>query len=557
MTKVKRITSLFVAVVMLVAISCTSIVFAASNTQHTITINYENSGHTYTAYQVFKGDYVDKDGKKVLSNIKWGDGVNSTDLLAALKADETIGSDFADADTAEDVAKILAGYENNGSKIKAFATVAGKYTTTAAGESTEGSLTSGKYPYTITVTGDGYYLVADTGEVSETGERTEYILEVVGDVAVDAKADTITIVKKILADNEKKVDTTNGDIGDTVTFELTSKVPDLSSYTTYVYNAKDTLSKGLAFNENSVTITIGGNKLNAEDYVVTSDKKDNGETKLSIKIKNLVGYNKGAEIVINYTATITKDAIVGTTGNPNEVYLEYSNNPYDDSVNSKTPKDYTITYTTGLELIKVDENGNRLTGAEFTIEGAGDALNIVKIVKEEYVEDENGTYYKLVNGSYTTTAPTEDTNINYATPVVKYKKVTKVTWNDQEGNGEAEVNAVATVGQDGVVRFDGLGAGTYTITETKTPEGYNTIAPITVKIEFVGEEEVANGEVKATWKYTVNGATDDNTIEVVNKSGATLPSTGGIGTTIFYIVGGVLVAGAAAAIVIIVKRVKK
>lgn len=557
MTKVKRITSLFVAVVMLVAISCTSIVFAASNTQHTITINYENSGHTYTAYQVFKGDYVEKDGKKVLSNIKWGEGVNSTDLLAALKADETIGSDFTDADTAEAVAKILAGYENKGSKIKAFATVAGKYVTTAAGTSTEGSLTGGKYPYTITVTGDGYYLVADTGEVSETGERTEYILEVVGDVAVDAKADTITIVKKILADEDKKVDTTNGDIGDTVPFVLTSKVPDLSGYTTYVYNAKDTLSKGLDFNENSVTITIDSNTLDEEDYVVTSDKKDNGETKLSIKIKNLVGYNKGDEIVIKYTATITKDAIVGTTGNPNEVYLEYSNNPYDASVNGKTPKDYTITYTTGLELIKVNENGKRLTGAEFTIEGTGDALNIVKIVKEEYVEDENGTYYKLGNGSYTTIAPTEESNLNYVNPEVKYKKVTKVTWNDQEGNGEVEVNAVATVGQDGVVRFDGLGAGTYTITETKTPEGYNTIAPITVKIEFVGEEEVANGEMKATWKYTVNGATDDNTIEVVNKSGATLPSTGGIGTTIFYIVGGVLVAGAAAAIVIIVKRVKK
>ena len=378
-------------------------------------------------------------------------------------------------------------------------------------------------------------------------------------------------MEKKIIEGEQKVDANNGSIGDVVNYQLTSKVPNMDGYNKYFFVIHDTLSNGLAFDKSSVVVKIGGVTLETTAYEVITTGLNDGCT-FEIVLKEFIQYKEQAEedIIITYSAVIDEDAVIGNTGNPNTVHLEYSNNPNvdytgstenpdkpaTDEVTGETPDDYTITYVTGIELIKVNNEEQRLTGAEFKIEGT--KLNKVKVVTETFTEDTTGTYYKLTNGAYTETDPTDDTNQNYVSETVKYKKTETVTWNTETVN----VSATATVGEDGVLRFDGLAEGEYTITEIKAPAGYNLLkAPITVVITCEEPEEVSAITDVKVWEYTTTGAvTTEETvaedgrvhITVENQAGSVLPETGGIGTTIFYIAGAVLVL--AAVVLLVTKR---
>lgn len=560
MKKMRKILSLMLTMIMVFTMSAN--VFAAEDTKHTITITNTKSGHTYEAYQIFKGD-LNSTGK-ILSNIEWGDGVKSTELLAALKEDTKLTTNFAEAATAEDVAAVVAKLDSEA--LDAFAAVVGKYLGAVAGTSTENSS-----QYTIQVTGDGYYFVKDKdNSVSNAGDAyTKYILKVVGDVTVAAKADAPSLDKKI-KEGEKKVDANNGSVGDVVQYELTSKVPNMDGYKKYFFIVHDTMSSGLTFN-NDVAVKVGDQTLTKDtDYTVTTSSVNEG-TAIEIVLKNFIQYKDqaGKAITITYSATINENAVIGDVGNPNTAHLEYSNNPNvtpsgedkpgegEKDVTGETPKDIVITYVTGIELVKTDKEGKRLTGAEFKIEGT--KLNKVKVIKETFTEDVNGTYYLLKDGTYTETVPEDETADKYADTTKKYIKEEKVEWITKT----EEVSVTATVGDDGVLRFEGLGEGTYEITEIKAPDGYNLLkSPITVVITCTEPTEVNTAADKATWKYTLSDAMStegDVTAEggkikltVVNQSGAELPETGGIGTTIFYVVGAILVIGAA--VVLITRR---
>lgn len=555
----KKLASLLLAMLMAFAMATTA--FATNTNAHTITITNEKSGHTYTAYQVFAGDI--SDGK--LTNIVWGSGVNGDDLLTALKALES--SPYASCEDAEDVADVLARFVDNSEQLDAFAKVAGEHLLAAAGTSAEDAS-----PYTISVKGDGYYLVKDTGTIGSNDAATKYILKVVGDVKVKAKADAPTLEKNIV-EGEKRVDANNASIGDTVMFELTSKVPEMDGYEKYFYVVHDTLSAGLEFNKDSVEVKIGSTTLEASQYDVITENLTDGCT-FEIVLKDFIGYKAqaGEVITITYTATVGKAAVIGNTGNPNEAHLQYSNNPNvtpsGDSSNpdkpgpgdadliGETTKDTTLTYVSGIELIKVDENRNRLMGAEFTI--TGEKINKVKTIREVFAGSADGTYYKLKNGTYTETVSTDETKDQYADTNTTYVKTEEVVWNTDTEN----VSAKAVVGDDGVLRFDGLAEGTYIITELKAPDGYNMLKnPITVVITCEEPETVSTVNDTAVWKYSLSGAvTASETvaadgrvqITVENKSGATLPSTGGMGTTLLYVIGSVLVVGAA--VLLIVKK---
>ena len=535
MKTVKRALALVLALTLLLAMNAT--VFAADDT-YTITISGDNvvAGHTYEAYQIFKGDLAEKDSKTILSNITWGNGITEAGKTALGNAAEKAET-LKTADDAAAFAKAVALYLQNP-------------TTSVDG--------TGKY--TISGLKAGYYLVKDT-QAPADDFYSAYIMEVVSNVEAEPKGDKPTVDKNIKDDGETtKVN--EASIGDTINYEVTSKVPDMTGYTKYFFVLNDTMSKGLTFN-NDVAVTIGGTTLGANKYTVAYNTDTTVITTIEIVIKNFINYTKGDAILVTYSATLNQDASLDpVAGNPNKVQLTYSNNPNVDgngdpqnpdkpgegAPTGKTPESETKTYVTGIKLTKVDgaDHNKMLTGAKFKIEGNG--VKVVLVNKEVYEETSDGTYYMLKTGTYTETAPIDETASSYDSTTTKYKKVTAVT----KDTVNTKVNATGYVDEKGVLTFEGLGEGTYTIKEIVAPNGYNLLkAPIKVEIK-------ANATfAKCEWTVTADGkpVTADNNLYaflIENKSGAELPSTGGIGTTVFYVLGGLLVV--CAGVLLITKR---
>jgi len=272
-------------------------------------------------------------------------------------------------------------------------------------------------------------------------------------------------------------------------------------------------------------------------------------------------------IVVTYTAVVNDDANFTSTGNKNEVVFDYSNDPnhdYDgdepdgDDVVGTTPKDETTTYLTNIEITKTGDGGTiaALAGAEFEI--TSNDYNVTLVTGEKFEAstytagtgetEVAGTWYKLKDGSYTKTAPTATTGSSYDSTEITYKKISFQKTNTTPGNTK-KVTVIS--GEDGKIKLEGLKPGTYTIKETKAPSGYNNdTTEHVIKIDW----DATNKKMKlnttdsdSTASFTDNTATANITID--NKGGTTLPSTGGIGTTIFYVVGAILVIGAGVVLV--------
>ena len=544
----------------------TSGAMADSTAEHVITIENEKDGHVYEAFQVFSGDWSTEgsgtDEKNILANVAWGSGVDGVSLLAELKTDDVLGELFAEAGSAADAALCLeaAGKTASGDRmLDRFAELAWKHhTETAAGRSTENSS-----PYRITVTGDGYYLIKDkdpaSGNWPEGDAASRYMLQVVGNVTVTAKADAPTLEKKILeaaGGKDSEVDANRAGIGDTVRYQLKSGVPAMDGYEKYFFIVHDTLSAGLTFDKTSVRISIGGNTVGTSDYEVVTENTEDGCT-FEIVFRDFLNRHRedaGKEILITYSAVVNEHAKIGAAGNENEAQLEYSNNPNvtpqgtdrpsdQDNVTGKTPKDLVLTYVSGIRLTKVDgaDSTKKLTGAQFTLTGT--SLNRV-IVSTSFAEAADGTWYRLKDGTYTEEAPVEGKTADlYEDTEKKYGKVTDTI------RDTSEVTATGIVDDSGVLTFRGLGAGTYEIREILAPTGYNLLKdPIKVTLAAQVPEEVSAKTDEAVWKYTLEeGKTEaeilaDGTpaeqgiaaLEVKNEKGAILPSAGGRGTAMFY-----------------------
>lgn len=552
--------------------------YAGETDSYVITVNEATQGYEYKVYQIFKGDVAIKDGKNVLSNIDWATGFNSADFLTQLKAaeefktvaPETEGdpktSVFAKATTAKEVAEILKGITGvTPEQMAAFARIA------KANIGTVAPVTNSAYDatdkvYPINVTGSGYYLVEETAipEGDPAGQEEVYsrfMLNVVGPADVTPKRDMPTLDKEITAPNPKDEGKANAvNIGDTVSYKLTSDMPDMTGYEKYYYVMNDTLSEGLTFKADSVVVKIGDTTLTAaKDYEVQIQTAAAPYT-FQIVFKDFVNRTeaKNTPITVTYDAVLNEKADTSTAGNLNTANLTYSNNPNkhyegtpptsdepgDGEPTGKTPNRQTKTYSANVELLKVDEGGNKLTGAKFKIEGEGKKIILInQTAYEKYTgTDTTGIYYMLKAGTFTETAPDPDTKTLYDNDGVdKYKKVTGVTSSTQKDNicTEAYVNA------NGVLTFNGLGAGDYTITELIAPDGYNKLEQ---PIEFTltdGDHTFANGPA---WTVSGGGATmnaDKVTVNlsIENKAGSILPSTGGIGTKLFFIFGAVMAIG--------------
>ena len=508
MKHIKKLASLLLVLVMVFALATTAF---AEETPYSITINNSTAGHTYEAYQIFTGDLATNEaGNKVLSNIVWGSGVSEAGQTA-------LGDAAAKAETLKTEAD-----------AKAFAKAVAPYLTTAAGSAN--TVTDGKY--VISGLAAGYYLVKDQ-DGSLTGDNdsyTEYIIRVVGDVTATPKSDVPEVQKKVKDINDSTdttktdwQDSADYDIGDSIPFQLKATLADnVSSYTTYKVVFHDTLSKGLTYN-NDAKVYIDGTETNG--FTVTATVNADGTTTLTVSCDDVkaLGAGNSSVITVEYTAKLNENAVLGSAGNPNEVYLEYSNNPNKSEEGNNetgvTPKDVAIVFTYKTIINKVDSENKPLTGAAFKLE---------KLIKGKDGAADTWTTVKEFTVDETTTSFT----------------------------------------------FSGLDDGQYKLTETKTPAGYNTIDPIYFVIEATHDETAdaptlktlnayltdANGNKQTEMKDgesvnidlgTVDLTAGSITTTVVNKSGSELPSTGGIGTTIFYVLGGVLVL---AAVVLLVTK---
>lgn len=547
MSKIKKMLGVLMAAMLCFALTPMT-AFAAGD--KTLTIDGAN-GHTYKVYQVLTGDVsalASNHGENAtagkLANVKLGESVKDDTTIKAIEEAILDPDDSSKMRTGEALGNALWGFINPNKAVK---TVNG-----------EGSV---DVP-------EGYYLVKDdTNVAGQNDYASRYVVAVVGNVTVKPKGDKPELNKEIadtdanapIADTGNKVDTAA--IGDVIEFRLTSKVPNMAGYEYYYYTVTDTMSEGLTF-QNDVKVTIGG-----EDYTdVTVESTDaNVDPKvITISVNDLKkNAREGQDIVITYSAAINENAKIGIDPNTNTAKLSYSNNPNESSQydsegkprvpEGETPDSTTKTYVTQLALNKVDQDGNVLQGAEFELEGTN--LNTVKLTSAEtYVASDEGEWYKLTDGTYTTEAPTDETASSYASTDTKYKLSTALTAATGVGANKAIKGFVDPNGQ---LVFTGLNAGSYTLTETTTPVGYNTWDPINFNITAAfdadnnkiiwGVEKTDNVILKADPSGASLGVFE---ITVKNVSGLMLPSTGGIGTTIFYIVGGILVVGAIAFLIV-------
>ena len=554
MKQIKKIVSIMLSLAMVFAMSATAFAGEQSEPSGTPT----SVTHTYEIYQIFTGDYAKVGEKDVLSNIKWG--VNGT------------GEEGKKVDT-----KILDALENvteSSSDTDQLAVIQ-KYANLNSTPIKTGSQTTyaGLTP--------GYYLVKDKdGSLSGNVAYTLYVVQVVNDtLTFTPKADIPTTDKKIIEGNDK-VSTNEASIGDEVNYEITGTMPsNIADYKTYYYMFTDTLSKGLTYKNDSIKVTVNGEDVTKYFYKGVGKYDETAGTTIEVGILDLKALSlltdpavgtitKETKVVLTYTATLNENAVIAGDGNPNDVKLSYSNNPNNSGNGSttppenpnkptpshptgETPKVEVVTYTTELTILKTDEDNKFLPGVEFTLTGKG--VNIVLVTEETFTVATDGEYWKLKDGTYTKKPPiTEDTETvsnnvaDYDSTDTKYTKTTSVV---AKGNGKTETDVVGTVQADGTVTFKGLGAGEYTITETKTLPGYNTIDPITFTLTF----DATKSPMFASNNDKVTVGTDNMLdTSIVNQKGSLLPSTGGIGTTIFYIIGGILVVGAA--ILLITKK---
>lgn len=488
MKKAKKILGLLLAMVMMMSVAITAM---AKGETYSITINNSAEGHTYEAYQIFTGDLSTNEADaKVLSNIVWGSGVSEAGKTA-------LGDAAAKAETLKTEAD-----------AKAFAKEVAPYLTTAAGSAS--TVTDGNY--VISGLAAGYYLVKDQ-DGSLTGDNdsyTEYIIKVVSDTTATPKSDKPKVEKKVKDTNDSTgvtsdwQDSADYDIDDSVPFQLKATLANnVSSYTTYKVVFHDTLSKGLNYS-NDAKVYIDGEE--TDGFTVTATVNADGTTTLTVSCDDVkaLGAGNSSVITVEYTATLNENAVLGSAGNLNKVYLEYSNNPNKSGAGNNetgnTPEDVVIVFTYKTIINKVDGEGQPLTGAEFTLEKYNNETGIWEAIA--VVKSDNGTTFT----------------------------------------------------------FSGLDDGKYRLTETTTPAGYNTIDPI--EFTITAEHEVLSDNPALT---SLSGnATDDKitfgsdvtegslSANVVNKAGSTLPETGGMGTTIFYVLGAILVLGAA--IMLIAKK---
>ncbi len=529
----KKIMALVIAMVMVLAMTIPAMAETVTN----------NTDHPYAAYQIFSGTQTETAGDTKLGDIEWGSGINGTAFLAALQADsrfnvgDPVANAFADCETALAVAEVLGEYADNSDFAKAFANVANA-------NKTGSGIPLAADAATITLD-PGYYLFVDTSDpLDDNDAYNSALLQITnkdGGLTIEKKYDVPSLDKDITKVNETAVEVEAADvnIGDTVQYTLTGTLPaNYADYETYKYVFHDTISKGQAIDFESFKVTLdtatGTDITSLFTNSLTADTDGSAETTFTLTcndLKSNTNITKDNKIIVTYTATITADAEIGATGNSNTGSLEYSNNPNQTGsgtpTTSETPEDENLVFTYDLNPTKIDGDDTTTT------------LKDAQFVLKATSGDHNGKYAQI------------DAETKKLTGWLDTKP-TKLDTAPTTGN-----TGVLVSGADGQFEVYGLDAGTYELEEIKAPEGYNLLTaavPLTITATVDDTEET--GPSLESLTITVDGVTSEDLkatgilpVTIENNSGTELPSTGGIGTTIFYIIGAILVIGAGVVLV--------
>ncbi|MDU5850493.1 MAG: SpaH/EbpB family LPXTG-anchored major pilin [Bifidobacterium bifidum] len=515
----KKVFAAAAAIATVFGLAATTVATAnAAGGNATLTVSTKDAkfaGKTVNAYKMFSAT-VSSDGGAVSHTLNdawkpfFKNSVGLTDVTDANvndKANDYV-SKLKDSALTAFAAKASNWAQNTANSITADATAT----------VSKIAATDGKYTATFTGLDYGYYVVAVPGAtVADTNSQYAALVRVHSTtVSVDIKGALPTVDKKVQVDGTGK-DATDAKIGDTLKFTLTSTIPDMSAYSTYTFNFKDTLSKGLTFGQvTSVKVEGANSPLTVNtDYTVTTPTASNNNT-LTVAMKDFKTkqqVNAGKKITVTYTATLNKDAVVGGAGNVNSATIQYSNNPSTNGTGESEPSKVRV-FTYGFTVDKYTgdqytDAATRLAGAKFTLAPKnGDPMSFVQV------------------------------NAGSATANAVYR-VAKA--------GETGTTTITTP-ENGKVDFQGLKNGEYTLTETEAPAGYNKLASaIGVKVDG-RNDGTDNTDATVTITYNNdNGSVygehaSNGVIPVRNKSGVTLPGTGGMGTIAFTVIGVLVIA---------------
>lgn len=531
----KKVIKKLLAALLAVAMVCAMAIPAfAENSEGDV-----DSHHTYSAFQIFKGDVEGNNIKDFkISNVDWGSNIinNSDDFLNKLREADHIGPLFTNAKSAQEVLAVISQWHDSDDYSIAFARFVCHYLYSNDANPTY-VVRAGSNALTIPEAKAGYYLFVDTTDFSKDDSYHSYnsflLMVTKGNwnVPITPKAEKPTVEKKVY-DNPDGTSTggfgSSADhaINEKFQFQLTATLPDSTNraydyYDKYSVIFHDTLSDGITYDKDdeldSVVIKSNVNTYNITDsskYTIdTTDLESQNSFVVNIDVKACAkdaGFdlNDGATITVTYTAHLNDKAYVntagGSTSNINKVYLTYSNNPKDESSIGKTPEStpvYVYTYQLNNTKHQDTEKGPALEGACF------------RLYSDEACTDQSEVQLYQKDGFYY--------------PI-----------KDVLGKEAVEMKSAA----NGTFNVKGLDAGTYYLKEITPPDGYSACKeiPVTIKADHSRNDQV-----------NLEGSNLTNDIVNIKAGGITLPSTGGIGTTLFYVVGGGLMV---AAIVLLVTK---
>lgn len=531
----KKVIKKLLAALLAVAMVCAMAIPAfAENSEGDV-----DSHHTYSAFQIFKGDVEGNNIKDFkISNVDWGSNIinNSDDFLNKLREADHIGPLFTNAKSAQEVLAVISQWHDSDDYSIAFARFVCHYLYSNDANPTY-VVRAGSNALTIPEAKAGYYLFVDTTDFSKDDSYHSYnsflLMVTKGNwnVPITPKAEKPTVEKKVY-DNPDGTSTggfgSSADhaINEKFQFQLTATLPDSTNraydyYDKYSVIFHDTLSDGITYDKDdeldSVVIKSNGNTYNITDsskYTIdTTALESQNSFVVNIDVKACAkdaGFdlNDGATITVTYTAHLNDKAYVntagGSTSNINKVYLTYSNNPKDESSIGKTPEStpvYVYTYQLNNTKHQDTEKGPALEGACF------------RLYSDEACTDQSEVQLYQKDGFYY--------------PI-----------KDVLGKEAVEMKSAA----NGTFNVKGLDAGTYYLKEITPPDGYSAckVIPVTIKADHSRNDQV-----------NLEGSNLTNDIVNIKAGGITLPSTGGIGTTLFYVVGGGLMV---AAIVLLVTK---